>query len=108
MKKAFLKAALTLLFVFALVCANLPAPGVLSASTPDSVRLDADLQTLCHCAGQPGWVIPELSSSRRPVMAPQLDPTILPVDVSLNDQRTCIQEVGTTCQYCFDCYAWQL
>jgi hypothetical protein len=42
------------------------------------------------------------------VIAPELDPTILPVDVSVKENSECIQHGAKTCQTCFNCFAWQL
>jgi len=63
--------------------------------------LAKDLKELCQCVetfGPP---------------APVLDPAILPVDVSLEDNTKCTYGAqcpnpNGCCQPCFDCYGWQL
>src|SRR5690242_20449508 len=63
--------------------------------------LAKDLTELCQCVetfGPP---------------APVLDPAILPVDVSLEDNTKCTYGAqcpnpNGCCQPCFDCYGWQL
>ncbi|MEK6288932.1 MAG: hypothetical protein AABO57_24705 [Acidobacteriota bacterium] len=62
-----------------------------TATAPTS--LADELERLCKCDRQFG------------PPAPVLDPKVLPVDVSLKDNKTCIEG---SCQPCFDCYGWQL
>jgi hypothetical protein len=62
---------------------------------------DNDLMKLCQCLERFG------------PPAPSLDPTVLPVDVSLQDNTKCkyrdeCPNPNGCCQPCFDCYGWQL
>jgi hypothetical protein len=97
--------AITFAFVFiAISCqpassppTNSEAPNPMSAAAPP----DDDLKKLCQCLDRFG------------PPAPVLDPTILPVDVSLEDNTKCkygpeCPDQNGCCQPCFDCYGWQL
>ena len=60
-----------------------------------------DLSRLCQCLARFG------------PPAPVLDPAVLPVDVSLEDNTKCkynaeCPDPNGCCQPCFDCYGWQL
>jgi hypothetical protein len=63
----------------------------LSHAAPAS--LAADIEKLCNCDKGSGPA------------APVLDPKVLPIDVSLVNNKTCPEN---RCQPCFDCYGWQL
>jgi hypothetical protein len=76
-------------------------PSSVQASPKVSGSLDDDLRKLCGCVDRFG------------PPAPVVDPTVLPVDVSLEDNTKCTS--GTECpnpngccQPCFDCFGWQL
>ncbi|MCU1265580.1 MAG: hypothetical protein JWM21_1898 [Acidobacteria bacterium] len=63
--------------------------------------LDDDLRSLCGCLEKYG------------PPAPLLDPTVLPVDVSLENNTKCkggteCPNADGCCQPCFDCFGWQL
>lgn len=78
---------------------NSPAPQAMKAGAP--APLDDDLKRLCQCLDRFG------------PPAPVLDPTILPIDVSLEDNTKCkygpeCPNPNGCCQPCFDCYGWQL
>jgi len=71
-------------------------------ASPDAISLlDDDFAKLCGCV--PAFGAP----------APVVDPTVLPVDVSLEDNTKCkggaeCPSPNGCCQPCFDCFAWQL
>lgn len=76
-------------------------PQVVPESLTANGTLDDDLAKLCGCVETFG----------RP--APVLDPAVLPIDVSLEDNTKCkggseCPSPNGCCQPCFDCYAWQL
>ena len=103
--------AIKLVFVLALVLVAISAtyragtrPNNI-ANSNELTALQDDLKSLCQCVEKFG----------RP--SPLLDPTLLPIDVSLEDntkckyntalKKECPNENGC-CQPCFDCFGWQL
>src|SRR5258708_15132207 len=101
--KTALVVTTALLTVVAIYQAKPPASGPTPAPTslqPAGV-LDDDLKKLCQCLDRFG------------PPAPSLDPTVLPVDVSLEDNTKCkyaneCPDPNGCCQPCFDCLGWQL
>jgi hypothetical protein len=76
-------------------------PQNVHASLNPGGSFDDDLRSLCGCLERFG------------PPAPVLDPTVLPVDVSLENNTKCkggteCPSPGGCCQPCFDCYGWQL
>jgi hypothetical protein len=103
MKNTFVRMTVTILSVITVLFSSLPAPSRLEKNPPAVSSLEMTLESLCNCVRNPTWIPTALDRSLRPVIAPQLDPTILPVDVSLKAKNECVN-----CSNCFDCYAWQL
>jgi hypothetical protein len=102
MKHSF--AGLILSIALMLVLSSLPKASLYGGSiNPDATLLEVTLREACHCTEIPS----QLDPSVRPILAPQLDPTILPVDVSLPGNSKCFAN-QRACQTCFDCFAWQL
>ena len=92
-----------------LVCVLALSLVVISASYRAEIRpsknelatLQDDLKTLCQCVDKFG------------PPAPVIDPAVLPVDVSLEDNTKCkggaeCPNPNGCCQPCFDCFGWQL
>ncbi len=103
MKSSAIKLAFILAMVLVAISASYP-PGTRPGNTANStelITLQDDLKTLCGCVEKFG------------PPAPVLDPTILPIDVSLEDNTKCkyreeCPNVNGCCQPCFDCFGWQL
>ena len=99
-KLAFVLALTLLVISVSYRAASSPASSPLAAKT-SLYSLQDDLKTICQCVetfGPP---------------APVLDPTLLPIDVSLEDNAKCkgkpdCPNANGCCQPCFDCYGWQL
>lgn len=71
------------------------------ANKNELTTLQDDLKSICQCVEKFGPA------------APTLDPTVLPIDVSLENNTTCkgrdkCPDPNGCCQPCFDCYGWQL
>lgn len=71
------------------------------AKNNELATLQADLKTICQCVEKFG------------PPAPTLNPTVLPVDVSLENNTVCkyreeCPNPNGCCQPCFDCFGWQL
>jgi len=89
-------------------CAKPSTPVGSAAEPPNAAAgskangsLQDDLKTLCGCVDTFG------------PPAPVVDPAVLPVDVSLEDNLKCKSDVecpnaNGCCQPCFDCFGWQL
>ena len=103
MKSSAIKLAFVLVLVLIAISASY-SPRTFSgnsASRTALATLQDDLKSLCQCVEKFG------------PPAPLLDPSILPVDVSLEDNTKCKSKaecpnVNGCCQPCFDCYGWQL
>lgn len=103
MKSIAIKLAFVLVLVLVVVSASYRAethPGN-SANSSELATLQDDLKKMCGCVEKFG------------PPAPSLDPTVLPVDVSLEDNTKCkyrqeCPNPNGCCQPCFDCYGWQL
>ena len=103
MKSSAIK--LALVFVLVLFAVSLSySPRTYSTNTVNNTALatlQSDLKSLCQCVERFG------------PPAPVLDPNILPIDVSLEDNTKCkgrkdCPDPNGCCQPCFDCYGWQL
>ena len=103
MKSSAIKLAFVLALVLVVISVPYRAethPGNIANSTGFATLQD-DLKTLCHCVEKFG------------PPAPVLDPAVLPIDVSLEDNTKCVgmkdcPNANGCCQPCFDCYGWQL
>ena len=104
MKSSAIKLAVVLAPFLAVVSAIYPPNTSVSSYENNNsalATLDDDLKQLCQCVETFG----------RP--APLLDPTILPIDVSLENNTKCkykpdCPDPNGCCQPCFDCFGWQL
>jgi hypothetical protein len=72
-----------------------------TGNSTELATLQDDLKKLCQCVEKFG------------PPAPVLDPAVLPVDVSLEDNTKCkyreeCPNANGCCQPCFDCFGWQL
>jgi hypothetical protein len=112
MKKSLMKLALITLFFLVPNISNLYAPGLLSTAQTNDVspqerlkQITHELEEICSCDRDLRG-IPAQLDQMRPVLAPQLDPTLLPVDVSLQNASDASSNPNR--QNCFDCFAWQL
>jgi hypothetical protein len=108
METSMTRTTLLIVFTFAAIslsCQQASPPG--GSPQPSSTNLQAtapladDLKKLCQCLEKFG------------PPAPVLDPAVLPVDVSLEDNTKCkyrdeCPNANGCCQPCFDCYGWQL
>jgi hypothetical protein len=110
MNRSTSKIAFAIAFAFIVIATSCqPAsPPATNSQAPQAMKATApapdvdELKRLCQCVERFGPA------------APVLDPTVLPVDVSLEDNTKC--KGGTDCpgsstgccQPCFDCYGWQL
>jgi hypothetical protein len=101
MIKTSAKVSLVLLFVFVSLFRS---PGAASDASGDRLAAgSATLQGFCNC---------------NPDTSPRLDPTRIPIDVSLptkanpsDPEKNCPTSFdcpGGSCQPCFDCFGWQL
>jgi hypothetical protein len=109
MKNVFVQMAVTTMIVVTVLFSTLSAPNRLDENLPALSSSDLTFEEACQCVHNPVWVPAPLDRSLRPVTVPQLDPTILPVDVSLKkNQEGCGSQSGFNCSNCFECYAWQL
>ena len=103
MKSPAIKLALVLALVLVAISASYRAvthPGGITKST-ELATLQDDLKKLCQCVEKFGPA------------APVLNPTVLPIDVSLEDNTKCkyndqCPNENGCCQPCFDCFGWQL
>ena len=92
-----------LVFVLALVLITISA-SYRAGTRPNHNELATfqnDLKQVCHCVDKFG------------PPAPTLDPNVLPIDVSLEDNTKCkgaaeCPNPAGCCQPCFDCFGWQL
>lgn len=98
-KKVFF-IAITLAIVVSFLVVSVGRGGARATSAANSSPQD-DFAKLCGCIARFG------------PPAPVMDPRVLPIDVSLEDNTKC--KSGTECpspngccQPCFDCYGWQL
>lgn len=109
MRNRPLSRVVIIFFVLAFMFLNLLTSRPLSASSSGLAFQTDTLKALCKCQEHPSWAA-QYDPAIQPIVAPRLDPTILPVDVSLeNNFPTCsIPPTGIGCQSCFDCFAWQL
>lgn len=101
MKSAAIKLTCVLVVVLVVISASYRAethPG----NKSELATFQDDLKKLCQCVDKFG------------PPAPELNPTVLPVDVSLEDnlkckyKDECLNSPTGCCQPCFDCFGWQL
>ena len=102
MKKHYVGVVLAITFVLVFVVSDLRTYGSLSTSQTHQAELIEALKKACSCTEPPSP--PPL----RTVIAPELDPTILPVDMSTKENSACDPGKASACQKCFNCFAWQL
>lgn len=103
MKSPATQLAVVLVLVLVAVSASYRAGThpVDTVKSPEPATLQDDLKKLCQCVERFGPA------------APVLNPTVLPVDVSLEDNTKCkyndqCPNENGCCQPCFDCFGWQL
>ena len=103
MKSSAIKLAFILAVVLVVISATYRAETHSNniANSNELAALQADLKTICQCVEKFG------------PPAPVLDPALLPIDVSLEDNTKCkgikdCPDPNGCCQPCFDCFGWQL
>ena len=95
------KIALAIAFAFVVIATSGQPASRRAQAMKATAPLEDDLTKLCQCLEKFG------------PPAPVLNPTVLPIDVSLEDNTKCkygneCPNPNGCCQPCFDCYAWQL
>ena len=103
MKSSAIKLAFVLALILIVISTSYRAKThpVNLANSNELATLQDDLKKVCQCVEKFGPA------------APVLDPNVLPIDVSLEDNTKCkykekCPDPGGCCQPCFDCFGWQL